>query len=271
MSVLFGVVLVICVLVRSSNALSVPVGSAERALENPRTAPFLNNDIPSFDQFASGLVPLVCLRNAVDVTGIKDDVLCLKAAGFGAQAGVVSQTDEIAPIRSNVHQIWLQTPNEPPLNTFVGNLDARKSLLQLVEGIRIRVAPHFGTPPDQVELSYLYYQKGAYYAKHVDVATSQRQGASKRVVSFLLYLGKPNGEPWEPSDGGALRVYDDFAHFVGEPVMVDDSTVYSEIAPEAGTLVLFDSSTVPHEVRPTQCERLCVVGWFRSASSSTTE
>jgi 2OG-Fe(II) oxygenase superfamily len=108
-----------------------------------------------------------------DVEDWKRDALALKAAGFGASAGVVqdrsslitasttktttSNSTIVSPIRAKVHQIWLQTPREngrdvksPPNErwaassfpldrTMVGYIDARRRLLRLLESLRMEL------------------------------------------------------------------------------------------------------------------------------------
>jgi hypothetical protein len=136
-----------------------------------------------------------------------------------------------------------------------------------------------------VELSYVLYQPGAYYLRHVD----QSSGGS-RVISFIVYLGDPtttttdddnennesagmDSRPWDcVTDGGALRVYGSaVAACTANTVMCsrdedgngDDYGYYADITPTAGTLVIFDSATVKHEVMTTYRQRAAVVGWFR--------
>jgi Rps23 Pro-64 3,4-dihydroxylase Tpa1-like proline 4-hydroxylase len=263
------------------------------------------------------------------------DALTLKAAGFGARAGVVRDTlpehvsatasvDVRRPIRSMVHQIWLQTPltNSPissqqqqQLGAMVGYMEARRALLQWLDRLRRRLneaqrqscRSHSDDTDDDVEdwlprhlveASYAVYDaNGAYYDKHLDVPTTQRddskrKGQRRRAISVILYLGPldpdhdavtedDDTEPWSVADGGELRIH-------GAPHVrwlnndgddVDDTTssnatslshtasdkdlVVQDLAPRAGTLVLFDSAVVPHEVRPTlQRGRVAVVAWF---------
>jgi 2OG-Fe(II) oxygenase superfamily len=166
------------------------------------------------------------------------DALALQAAGFGARAGVVRDTSIIAadvsaatataatatatassvvrPIRSRVHQIWLQTPttttldnsNSPisQLGTMVGYMDARRALLQWLDRLRRSLnktsrrrrrsgssgsscctGGDYDIPVDNwlphhlVEASYVVYDaNGAYYDKHWDVPTTQQRGDSTR-------------------------------------------------------------------------------------------
>jgi hypothetical protein len=194
--------------------------------------------------FAQDRVPLVCLQ--VDALGLtpqtlaacKLDAVSLHQAGFGAPAGVASQTDGI---RANVHQIWLQSPrpDDPRLSAdsnlqyiMVGQMAARRDLIRWVDSLRqylqsIRGPTAAPLSPDAVELSYVLYPIGAYYRQHVD--QSQTSDSSRRAISFVLYLGDPTsttkeddddddddeyeyeiggGRAWDcDKDGGALRVY----------------------------------------------------------------
>jgi hypothetical protein len=188
--------------------------------------------------FAQDRVPLVCLQ--VDALGLtpqtlaacKLDAVSLHQAGFGAPAGVASQTDGI---RANVHQIWLQSPrpDDPRLSAdtnlqyvMVGQMAARRDLIRWVDTLRQYLessrdptaAPLLA---GGVELSYVLYPTGAYYRQHVD--QSQTSDSSRRAISFVLYLGDPTSttkeddddeheiagdRPWDcVTDGGALRVY----------------------------------------------------------------
>jgi 2OG-Fe(II) oxygenase superfamily len=168
------------------------------------------------------------------------DALALQAAGFGARAGVVRDTSIVSevsaatatdtasslvrPIRSRVHQIWLQTPttldnsNSPisQLGTMVGYMDARRALLQWLDRLRRSLnearrrsgsscTDNYDIPVDNwlphhlVEASYVVYDaNGAYYDKHWDVPTTQQRGDStgpgrrrrrQRAISVILYLG----------------------------------------------------------------------------------
>jgi 2OG-Fe(II) oxygenase superfamily len=269
------------------------------------------------------------------IATIQDDARLLKALGVGTSAGVVSHPNGVPPIRQGVTQLWLQVPSHPdedgsdddedPLpsrrtssssstskSLLAGNLDGRAQLFRLVEDLRCAleedVSPLSSTapttttsrrrrlPPDQVELSYLWYdgssssttereagaagRRGAYYGRHIDtprISTSRRR---VRCVSFLLYLGGDTDEPWNGEDhGGQLRIYLDPPPALslqptmehekkeGNPAANDNDNDnnkcdYVNVIPECGTLVLFDSATVPHEVLPTRRDRLAVVGWF---------
>ena len=132
-----------------------------------------------------------------------------------------------------------------------------------------------------IEATFVVYQPGDYYRKHIDsIGGVDPTGSGRRAVSFIVYLPS-NDEEWRESDGGALRV---FAADDGEPGGGEEDSTEEEdrageqraaaaqpshgrpaedVLPEAGLLVLFDSKRVWHEVMPTMRERACLVGWFR--------
>jgi hypothetical protein len=277
----------------------------------------LNN--PAFVDFCTGnTTPLVCIPNALSldlIQNLKLDALALAATGFGASAGVAGATThnslQTDTIRRNVLQIWLQSPSSPGLQGLVGvgDLHARTQLLQFVHELRCSLAPrvvpslsndsgeHYfddgaaaaaaaaaSLPSDLVELSYLLYEPGSYYQRHLDVIVQSHQPTSRRrrrrrVISLILFLGgkdtvdSSSSQPWDIiENGGALRIHSNpFAQYTGHAVNVVSSSSssllpaiqhYSDVPPTAGTLLLFDSATVPHEVLETRRHRMCVVGWF---------
>jgi hypothetical protein len=210
-----------------------------------RSDHLLEEVIAPLHAFAQGRVPLIWLP--VDTLGLpsqtlaacKLDALSLQQAGFGAPAGVASQTDGI---RANVHQIWLQSPrpDDPRFSAdtnlqyvMVGQMAARRDLIRWVDSLRQYLETSRGPTAaplsaGAVELSYVLYPTGAYYRQHVD--QSQTSDSSRRAISFVLYLGDPastnkddddddddnddneheiaGGRPWDcVTDGGALRVY----------------------------------------------------------------
>lgn len=290
-------------------------------------SPFLPSaitDHPSFRSFAVQETPLICIPDSVPLDLVrrwKDDALALRMCGFGQSAGVVKdhlgrddltrgilttrareeeqQQQRRTTIRKNVHQIWVQSPglDRRPLQAFVGDTSARQKLCQWTDALRCVLshdgddgggAPPRSLPADCVELSYLLYDVGAYYAKHVDVKkrdVKKREiggagdggggdggGHRRRVVSFLLYLGGTGDDdidikhdrPWNcETDGGALRIHGDpYAACTGSPVQRIGPQSYADVTPASGTLVLFDSLFVSHEVLPVMRRRACVVGWF---------
>jgi hypothetical protein len=240
---------------------------------------------------------------------IQEDARMLKALGFGASAGVVNNPAGERAIRQGVSQLWLQVPTDHTESSspsssslapfrLTGNIDGRTHLYRVVESLRYALEqPPFlcngiqgrsrSLPPDQVELSYLWYDgtAQAYYGRHIDTpqvdvtsTTTSKTSSGEvqdhrrrriRCISFLLYLGGVTDEPWYVEEhGGQLRILLDQVDRI--PLGARDDSKeenvttehYMDIVPELGTLVLFDSATVPHEVLPTKRDRLAVVGWF---------
>lgn len=207
-------------------------GSTDDLLKE-HTQPVVSPFPAHLDSFAQGRVPLVCLQDALSpqtLAGCMLDASSLEQAGFGATAGVASQTDGI---RAGVHQIWLQSPRTDQRHAsslqyiMVGQMAARRDLIRWVDSLRLYLESSRGPEAAPllagVELSYVMYQPGAYYLSHVDQSKSAgTRDTSRRAISFLLYLGDPtttcddndeNNEtrgsrPWDcVTDGGALRVY----------------------------------------------------------------
>jgi SM-20-related protein len=210
--------------------------------------------------FITNQVDFVCIPDFLPPLAIEllqNDVQALKNLGFGAPAGIASK--HIQTARRNVHQIWLQSPGSRSIGYIGGFIEARQHLSKTIESLRLSldIDACWGIlPPEMVELSYLWYQPGASYFRHVDAfaASDGDDGRGyKRTVSMILFLGDPTDDrPWQPDqDGGCLRVY---SH--------DES--YRDVLPEPGSLVLFDSASVPHEVLETLRVRACVVGWFNA-------
>eukprot|EP00521_Asterionellopsis_glacialis_P017975 CAMPEP_0195290794 /NCGR_PEP_ID=MMETSP0707-20130614/6522_1 /TAXON_ID=33640 /ORGANISM="Asterionellopsis glacialis, Strain CCMP134" /LENGTH=323 /DNA_ID=CAMNT_0040350971 /DNA_START=108 /DNA_END=1079 /DNA_ORIENTATION=+ len=245
---------------------------------------------PSFQAFQKGEIPLVCIPDAVPphhIDSIRFDATALAATGFGAAAGVGASRSQQARIRRNVVQTWLQSPNTSPSTFLMGDMDARQKLLKFVDIIRCNLQqqqqqqqtasidddndhqdqelclqghhrhPLTSLPPALVELSYLNYEPGAYYKRHVDViddksntqtsgqdddaVSRQRRGRQhKRAISMILFLGDGSNNnidgfysdcddddcysssqrPWDVrKDGGALRIHDSpFVQFTGQPL-----------------------------------------------------
>lgn len=125
-------------------------------------------------------------------------------------------------------------------------LDVARHELSL--GLGVNLASGF-------EATYVVYPPGGYYKRHVDAIDGvDEHGSGRRACSFIAYLSQP-ASPWTPHDGGALRCYNRGA---------DVEEDHVDVLPESGLLVLFDSKKLWHEVRPTQRERACLVGWFRT-------
>lgn len=127
---------------------------------------------------------------------------------------------------------WLREPLAP----------CERVLLDRLENLRLQFNRDLFLGLFELELHYARYPPGAAYARHVD----QPHGSAQRQVSLVLYLNPD----WQPSDGGALRIY-----------AADHSHV--DVEPLGGRLVCFMTSAREHEVMPARRERHSVSGWFR--------
>lgn len=265
-------------------------------------------------KFRNGEAPLITIPDFLPPPIIKRllfDAQDLERFNFGSVAGVGQTPSNILAgqrldqtIRKNVRQIWLRS-NGWSLTPLVGDLDARNMLINSVENLRHDLAVGFNGSasknmiadgviegiqllnPQMIELSYLSYYPGSFYKRHIDTFTSNNR--SKRVVSFILYLGGDSTSSGDESsswclekDGGALRIYgEEYAQYTNCPLischdidskgnaqldedlsMVDKG--YSDVPPIPGTMVIFDSAKVPHAVMETRRSRRCIVGWLNA-------
>ncbi len=229
----------------------------------------------AFQSFCRGNKHIVCIEDALSeetISGLRQDASSLRAAGFGAASGVASKF-ALQNIRHGVHQIWLLSPGSPSLQALVGSIDSRKELQRLMETIRQELCNDDRILPSEfVELSYLFYDEGSFYKKHIDTIIQREEKGYERCVSLILYLGDPSFDEsvWDCElDGGALRVYN------SDHVKVDDVNFvvnrddgHADISPSPGTLVLFDSAVVSHEVMATYRSRAAIVGWFGKESDA---
>lgn len=126
-------------------------------------------------------------------------------------------------------------------------LEAARGSLQdfqaAVEALRLAVNREMYLGLFEFEGHFAVYPPGTFYRRHLD----QFEGDTHRKLSCVLYLNPA----WQPSDGGALRLY----------LEGDD---YVDIPPRGGTLVSFLSERFYHEVLPNTVERLSLTGWFRT-------
>jgi hypothetical protein len=260
------------------------IGIAARITAEEALSPSPSSLIPGFStvhnlQLLSPdgrMPPFVCWNDAIPLDLIHDvkmDASALRISGFGDKAGVAGAKAQ--DIRRDVHQVWLQSPGSQSPLPMVGNMDARKRFLRLVDMLRVdlegRGAGRWSSLcPEFVELSYLLYKPGSFYGKHVDTiadSVAERRRNFKRSVSMIIFLGDNESDrPWTSDDGGAVRIYgSEYASRTGSPVHVDENNnMYSDILPTPGTIVLFDSEKVSHEVLMTNRNRICSVGWFGS-------
>lgn len=135
---------------------------------------------------------------------------------------------------------------------------------QLAEHIRDRMLAASGelfstlgvpafTPAD-LELQLVASGDGAFYRRHVDVATSSSP-APRRVLTMVYYFF----ETPKRFSGGALRVHS----------FSPQSAEFVDIEPECDLMVAF-AAFAPHEVLPVRCpsaefmhSRFSITGWLR--------
>ena len=248
--------------------------NAEQAEAKAMTLNYFQIGDATLCKFRSGDLPFVVIPNALPdffIDRLQLDSKALELSGFG-QVGVgVGRNDDKTKsdsIRNNVHQTWLQSCHESLPLSFIGDIDIRKDLFRAIEELRSELAhgnsdeSNQGTMielidklhPSMVELSYLSYQSGSYYKRHIDTFQNKVGGGNQRVVSLILYLGSDDDRDmqWTEVDGGNLRIFTDNG--------------YKDVVPHPGTLVIFSSSTVAHEVLETRRSRRCIVGWFNAPS-----
>lgn len=91
------------------------------------------------------------------------------------------------------------------------------------------------------EFHYSFYEKGAFYRKHLD----QFQDNSSRQFSLISYLNLD----WKIEDGGELCIYQE------ENIQ--------KISPTNGKTIFFKSNELLHEVLVTQKQRLSITGWLK--------
>lgn len=259
------------ILVRCSTSATLVVITSSFSPPLPLDYAKSLQDNVSFNEFRSGLIPLICIPNIFTpemVSQLKFDAAALQIAGFGGTAGVVSK-QQAKNLRKDVHQIWLTSPGSRPPMPLLGNLDQRKQLLRFMDNLRLQLEGPRALPEEFVELSYLLYKPGSYYKRHIDtIDDKDNRRDFTRNVSVILYLGEHGDDrEWNcEHDGGALRIHGKyFSTLTGNLVQLDEKgDAFSDITPYPGSLILFDSSKVPHEAVKTSRGRVCVVGWFGS-------
>ena len=107
---------------------------------------------------------------------------------------------------------------------------------ELIE--RLHVSPFEAS---ELELQLIAHGDGAFYKRHIDTFTRDREGdLPQRMLSGVYYF---NAEP-KSFSGGALRLY----AFGGS----ETSGPYADIQPECNSLLVFPS-WAPHEVLPVSC------------------
>jgi SM-20-related protein len=91
------------------------------------------------------------------------------------------------------------------------------------------------------EFHYTLYEKGSFYAKHID----QFKNNGSRQYSMIMYLN----ENWKENDGGELCIH--------HPDRLQN------ITPVQGKSVFFKSSELEHEVLVTNQPRMSITGWLK--------
>lgn len=115
-----------------------------------------------------------------------------------------------------------------------------------IEALRLSLSRQLMLGLVDSESHYAVYRPGAGYARHLDCL----RGDDARVLSAVFYLN----EAWQPSEGGALRLY------------LDDGS-HRDIPPCAGDLLLFLSAQFEHEVLPATRDRMSIACWMRQRAS----
>lgn len=157
----------------------------------------------------------------------QDDAL--KTAGIGRGSAPVRdrsvRRDKIA---------WLQG-TEPP----------QTELFALLESLRQGLNQRLFLGLKRFEAHYATYHRGDFYRAHVD----SFQGRASRIVSLVLYLN----DGWQPTDGGALQVFN----------RENENEVCGVVLPEMGRVALFMSEEIRHEVLEAHRTRYSVSCWLR--------
>ncbi len=187
-----------------------------------------------FDQLAtrgflvlSDLLPESLLdRLAADCRALRDED-ALRPAAVGRGDGRLRNPD----LRGDSIR-WIEAHPEVP---------ARAALLDRLEALRIALNRSLMLGLASLEAHYAVYPPGAGYVRHRD----RFRDDDARTLSFTAYLNRD----WQPSDGGALRLY-----LPGGDI---------DVLPRQGTCTLFLSADVEHEVLPATRDRMSIAGWFR--------
>jgi Rps23 Pro-64 3,4-dihydroxylase Tpa1-like proline 4-hydroxylase len=95
-------------------------------------------------------------------------------------------------------------------------------------------------PVESIALNLVVYNDGAFFRRHVDIATGNRDAGRRMLTGVYYFHREPQG-----FTGGALRLHPLSAPNRAEAPFVD-------IAPEQNSLAVFPS-WAPHEVRPVAC------------------
>jgi SM-20-related protein len=180
---------------------------------------FIENKIGIADQFMSNEMCANLKQNLQELlaqNGIGNDATIIKDKLF--------RSDKI---------YWLDRSHENRIeNNFLDMIDA--FVLHLNSTCYTGITGH--------EFHYAVYEKGSFYAKHLD----QFANNNSRKYSMILYLN----DGWQEGDGGELCVHhqDKLQH----------------ITPLNGKCVFFASNIIEHEVLLSNKQRMSITGWFKS-------
>lgn len=130
-----------------------------------------------------------------------------------------------------------------------GSHTATRDYLDWMEQLRLALNRRLFLGLFDFECHYAWYQRGAFYKKHLDAF----RGHTNRVISTVLYLNPA----WEAQDGGELVLFE----------RRNENRALERVTPQYGRLVLFLSEDFPHEVLPVNRPRYSIAGWFRVNNS----
>lgn len=123
--------------------------------------------------------------------------------------------------------------------------NAVRDYYSILENLKDFLNPIFYLGIRSFEGHFAYYDKGAFYKKHVD----QHRGRGLRRLSVILYLND-----MQEGDGGEVVLYD----------TKDKKKVIEVVRPKAGRLLIFISDDLPHEVLKANKPRVSLTGWMRA-------
>jgi len=149
-----------------------------------------------------------------------------------AKIGRGAQRQKVEKIRSD-KTLWLE-----------GEEESEQAYLTWMESLQSAMNQSLYMGLAEYEAHFAYYEKGAFYQKHVDVL----RGANKRLLTTVFYL-TPN---WKEGAGGELLIYDE-----------EGENILERVPPKMGTMVIFLSDKFPHEVLPSKTDRYSIAGWFK--------
>ncbi len=111
---------------------------------------------------------------------------------------------------------------------------------QAIQSLTKTLKQEFFLPIKGSEFHFAQYEKGSFYARHLD----QPKSSHNRLVSIVHYLNPDWNESW----GGQIVLY------------TEDGPV--KIQPQSPTTLIFQSHKIEHEVLPTEQDRFSLTGWL---------